>query len=107
MAAKYAINVLRPKGDGTGDRAEERAARLSERAAARVTRSDRNPPTSESPHTPSPAARLVNALKAKTDPSRRRPKQIDTPPIAKAKDTNVRCVRDHSFMLLWLSNFLK
>lgn len=84
-AAKYANNVLRPKRDGARERTE---ARLPEKIAPRVSRSDRNPPPSESPQTPSPAARLVNALRAKTDPTKRRPKQIDTPPISKPRDAN-------------------
>ncbi|KAG0596522.1 hypothetical protein M758_UG262300 [Ceratodon purpureus] len=96
VAAQYAINVLRPKVDPTRERGDERISRLPEKTAPRVSRSDRNPPTADTitititkhPQTPSPAARLVNALKAKTDPTKKRPKRIDTLPMAKARGTS-------------------
>ena len=108
-AAQYAINVLRPKADGTRERAGDRASRLTEKTAPRVSRSDRNPQTADTitititkhPRTPSPAPRLVNAPTAKTDPTKQRPKQIDTPPTAKARDTNVR---QHRYFYVMLCN---
>lgn len=96
VATQYAINVLRPKPDGTRVRSEETAARLREKTAPRVARSDRNSPTADTitititkhPQSPSPSARAMNALKVKTDPTKRKPKHTDTPPIAKARETN-------------------
>lgn len=89
VAAQYAINVLRPKADGTRERKEDRLVRLPEKTAPRVPRSDRNPPVAEGPPTSSPAAKIVNALKAKSDPTKRRPKQMDNPPVPKVKEANM------------------
>lgn len=84
VAAQYAINLLRPKPEGR-DRTspgEERAARLAEKTTtSRVSRSNRNPPVAENPQTP--AAKVVNALRAKGDPNKR------TPPLSKTKDASV------------------
>jgi hypothetical protein len=82
VAAQYAINVLRPKPDGHVRESREGVPQMPEKTTSRVSRANRNPPTAEIPQI-SPASKVVNALRAKVDQTKR------TPPLSKAKDSHV------------------
>jgi len=72
---------------------------MPEKTTSRVSRANRNPPTAEIPQI-SPASKVVNALRAKVDQTKR------TPPLSKAKDSHVGFLSRSLFLWQMLNCFV-